>query len=118
MTTVSSAPKSLGKHLAAIRDDRDLSLREVEELSNNLVSNAYLSQIETGKIHHPSPNILHALADVYKTSYEQLMRMAGYINSNGKEKNPKRISTLGSLNLTEAEEIELVEYLKFRRAQN
>ncbi|MEN9557840.1 MAG: hypothetical protein RL141_209 [Candidatus Parcubacteria bacterium] len=116
MTTPASKP--LGKHLAAIRDDRGFSLREVQIRSKNFVSNAYLSQIETGKIRQPSPNTLHALADVYSTSYEQLMRMAGYISAvNNKEKEVKKISTLASLNLTEAEEMDLVEYLKFRRSQ-
>jgi transcriptional regulator with XRE-family HTH domain len=109
---------ALGQHLAAVRADRKLSLRRVEELTNKLVSNAYLSQIETGKILQPSPNILHALAEVYRASYEQLMQMAGYIK-------PRpdagvvhgRAATFAALNLTEAEEKELLDYLKFRRSQ-
>lgn len=106
----------LGNHLAAIRNERGFSLRQVEELSNNLVSNAYLSQIETGRVRHPSPNILHSLAEVYKTDYGQLMKMAGYIGSaTDRSNNSRRIATLSSLNVTEAEEMELVEYLKFRR---
>jgi transcriptional regulator with XRE-family HTH domain len=70
---------ALGQHLASIRTARGYSLRQVEELTNKLVSNAYLSQIENNKIQKPSPNILHALARVYQTSYEQLMEFAGYI---------------------------------------
>lgn len=107
---------TLGNHLAAIRNERGFSLRQVEELSNHLVSNAYLSQIETGRVHHPSPNILHSLAEVYKTDYEMLMKMAGYIGVTSKRNNRSdRIATLASLNVSEAEELELVEYLKFRR---
>jgi len=45
-----------------------MSLRQVEEATEKEVSNAYLSQLETGKIVKPSPNILHALARVYSTS--------------------------------------------------
>jgi HTH-type transcriptional regulator, competence development regulator len=109
--------ETLAKHLAAIRADRGLSLRQVEELTNKLVSNAYLSQIEKGKIQHPSPNILYSLAQVYKTSYEQLMEMAGYINvKHKKDSLHGRAATFAALNLTEAEENELLEYLKFRRA--
>jgi len=48
----------------------------VEEATNKEVSNAYLSQLENDKITKPSPNILHALASVYKTSYEDLMARA------------------------------------------
>jgi len=106
----------LGQHLAAIRSDRGLSLRQVEEMTKNVVSNGYLSQIETGKVRHPSPNILHALSEVYKTSYEKLMVMAGYIVAQ-RTRNAQtgRIATLSSLNVSQAEEMELVEYLKFRR---
>lgn len=107
---------ALGQHLAAIRNDRGLSLRQVEELTNKLVSNAYLSQIETGKIAHPSPNILHALSQVFRTSYENLMELAGYINAKpGRDGVHGRAATFAELNLSEAEERELLEYLKFKR---
>ena len=56
-----------------------MTLRQVEEATNKEVSNAYLSQIENDKIQKPSPNVLHALAEIYGISYEQLMEMAGYI---------------------------------------
>ena len=106
----------LGRHLAAIRDDRGLSLRRVEELTNKLVSNAYLSQIETGKISQPSPNILHALSVLYRTSYETLMELAGYIvSSHTPDEAHGRAATFAELNLTEAEEAELLAYLKFKR---
>jgi len=39
-----------------------------------------LSQIENNKIKKPSPNILHALAELYAISFENLMDMAGYIS--------------------------------------
>lgn len=106
----------LGQHLAAIRSDRKLSLRRVEELTNKIVSNAYLSQIETGKIQQPSPNILHELARVYQTSYENLMEIAGYIvGTHSTGSTHGRAATFAALNLTEAEERELLEYLKFKR---
>ena len=115
---VEQSRSALGQHLAAVRTDRKLSLRRVEELTSKLVSNAYLSQIENGKILHPSPNILHALAEVYRTSYEQLMEMAGYINARPEKRALHgRAATFAALNLTEAEERELLEYLKFRRSQ-
>jgi transcriptional regulator with XRE-family HTH domain len=107
----------LGQHLAAIRADRDFSLRTVEELTNRMVSNAYLSQIEKGKIQQPSPNILHELARVYNTSYEQLMELAGYIvGKHTPDATHGRAATFAALNLTEAEERELLQYLQFKRS--
>ena len=75
---------TLGQYLASIRTDRKMTLREVEEATNKQVSNAYLSQIETGKIQKPSPNILHALAELYAINFEKLMEMAGYLISRHK----------------------------------
>ena len=77
---------TLGQYLASIRADRRLTLRQVEEATNKEVSNAYLSQIENDKIRKPSPNVLHALAEIYGISYEQLMDMAGYITSAARRK--------------------------------
>lgn len=110
------SPSKLGQHLAAIRNDRGFSLRQVEELTKKVVSNAYLSQIENGKIQQPSPNILHALSTIYKTSYETLMEMAGYIvNQQRPGEAHGKAATFAELNLTEAEEKELLEYIKFKR---
>ena len=67
---------SLGKYLARTRKESQLSLRAVEAEAG--VSNAYLSQLETGKIKTPSPSVLHALALRYDVSYAYLMQLAGY----------------------------------------
>lgn len=107
---------SLGKYLASIRADRGLTLRQVEEATNKEVSNAYLSQIENDKIKKPSPNVLHALAEIYGIDYEQLMEMAGYITSTrGEGERHGRVATFAEHNLTPAEERELIDYLKFIR---
>lgn len=66
----------LGNYLARARKDRGLSLRAVE--SDTRISNAYLSQLETGKIKTPSPTVLHSLALRYDISYGHLMNLAGY----------------------------------------
>lgn len=71
--------EALGAYLKSLRTGLDLSLRQVEEISDNQVSNAYLSQLENGKISKPSPHILHALAAAYNAPYEKLMERAGYI---------------------------------------
>jgi transcriptional regulator with XRE-family HTH domain len=58
-------PNELGGLLADLRTAKGLSLRQVEEATGKAVSNAYLSQLEKGKIRKPSPNVLHSLAEVY-----------------------------------------------------
>jgi transcriptional regulator with XRE-family HTH domain len=56
---------ALGALLADLRTAKGMSLREVGEATGRAVSNAYLSQLENGKINKPSPNVLHSLAEVY-----------------------------------------------------
>src|SRR5512145_5611 len=75
----SERPSGLGDLLADLRAARGLSLRQVEEATDKAVSNAYLSQLEKGKIRKPSPNVLHGLAAVYAVPYEVLMEKAGYL---------------------------------------
>lgn len=95
-----------------------MSLRKVEEASNKEVSNAYLSQLETGKITQPSPNVLNTLSDIYKIDYVQLMELAGYmtpIASRGATERHGRVATFAEHNLTPEEEGELIQYLQFLR---
>ena len=107
-----SPEDSLGAHLARLRTAAGLSLRDVEEATDKQVSNAYLSQLENDKIAKPSPNILEALAQVYKTEYEDLMRRAGYL-STGRAK----AATFAIQGLTPDEEKALLDYLAFIRKQ-
>lgn len=114
----SAAKMPLGQYLASIRTDRKLTLRQVEEATKKQVSNAYLSQIENGKIQKPSPNILHALAELYDISFEGLMDMAGYLSSSAKRGEGERhgrAATFAEHNLTAEEESELLQYLDFIR---
>jgi HTH-type transcriptional regulator, competence development regulator len=109
---------SLGKYLAAVRADRKMTLRQVEEVSDNEISNAYLSQLENDKISKPSPNILHTLSNIYSVEYDRLMELAGYITSTANRVSGVRhgrMPTFSEFNLTPAEEAELVDYLKFLR---
>jgi HTH-type transcriptional regulator, competence development regulator len=110
---------SLGKHLSLLRAAAGLTLRQVEEATDKEVSNAYLSQLEKDKISKPSPNILHALADVYKTPYEDLMERAGYIGSGISSAKGRRaqVPTFAVGSLTPEEENALLQYLIFIREQ-
>lgn len=96
-----------------------MSLRDVEEGTGKSVSNAYLSQIEHGKIAKPSPNILHSLAAVYAVPYELLMEKAGFIVATGKRTDGSkhgRVATFADKNLTDEEEEELLRYLGYLRS--
>jgi transcriptional regulator with XRE-family HTH domain len=106
----------LGALLSDLRLAKGLSLREVEEASDKAVSNAYLSQLENGKIKKPSPNVLHSLAEVYVVPYEALMEKAGYLlpsESGGGRR--KRLAAFAIDDLTAEEEEELLKYLAFLR---
>ena len=113
------APKlTFGKHLARLRNATGLTLRQVEDASGKEVSNAYLSQLENDKITKPSPNVLHVLAGIYSTSYEDLMERAGYFPASSTEARQARVATFAVENLTPDEEKALIEYLAFIRKQH
>jgi transcriptional regulator with XRE-family HTH domain len=106
----------LGSLLADLRMAKGFSLREVEEASGKAVSNAYLSQLENGKIKKPSPNVLHSLAEVYVVPYEALMEKAGYLlPSEGGGGHRKKLTAFAIDDLTAEEEEELLKYLAFLR---
>ena len=105
----------LGAYLRSLRDAKGLTLRQVEESTR--VSNAFLSQLESGKVKQPSPAILYKLAQLYDVPYETLMERAGYPVPKSPPAMPSEPSDnfrrLGSL--TEEEEQALLDYLVFLR---
>jgi transcriptional regulator with XRE-family HTH domain len=112
-------PSELGVVLSDLRKAKGFSLREVEQATGNAVSNAYLSQLENGKIKKPSPNVLHSLAEVYVVPYETLMERAGYLlPSEGKRSGRRRrLAAFAIDDLTAEEEEELLKYLAFLRSR-
>jgi transcriptional regulator with XRE-family HTH domain len=109
-----------GQYLAGLRAASGMSLRQVEGATKKEVSNAYLSQLENGKISKPSPNILHALARIYSVSYEDLMGRAGYFASDteAEERRRGKVAAFAIKNLTPEEEKALIGYLAFIRKTN
>src|SRR6266516_1748952 len=79
-----SRATGLGLELRRIRKHRGLTLRQVE--SKTGISNAYLSQLETGRAGNSSPPMLQKLADIYDVEYEALIRAAGYLSSTGQRR--------------------------------
>jgi len=110
-------PSVLGVVLADLRKAKGLSLREVQEATNQAVSNAYLSQLEHLKIKKPSPNVLRSLAEVYGVPYETLMEKAGYLAPDTVERDGprRRLAVFAIDDLTAEEEEELLKYLAFLR---
>jgi transcriptional regulator with XRE-family HTH domain len=123
MPKASGGPEtsSLGTYLADARAAKKLKLRDVEEATDGAVSNAYLSQIENGKIKQPSPNILYHLSVVYGRPYDQLMEKAGYIveSTSSPQRNKKhgKAATFAVDDLTSEEEEELLKYLAYLRSR-
>ena len=113
-------PNELPGLLADLRVAKGLSLRQVEEATDQAVSNAYLSQLEKGKIRKPSPNVLHSLAAVYAVPYESLMEKAGYLlpSDGNKGDRRRRLAAFAIDDLTAEEEEELLKYLAFLRSRN
>ncbi|MCP4607021.1 MAG: helix-turn-helix transcriptional regulator [Proteobacteria bacterium] len=66
----------LGDKLKKTRGKLNLTLRRVQKDTG--ISNAYLSQIEHGKIKKPSAEMLEKLAVYYKLDISELLSLAGY----------------------------------------
>ena len=112
-------PHELGVILSDLRRAKGFSLREIEEATGKTVSNAYLSQLENGKIQKPSHNVLHSLARVYAVPYETLMEKAGYLLPSEEEKigHRRRLAVFSIDDLSVEEEEELLKYLAFLRTR-
>ena len=120
-TTGGDGGNALGRFLQKARSDKKLSLRAVEDATGGDVSNAYLSQLETGKVTKPSPHILYSLSEVYGVPYETLMQRAGYIvPSSAKREGEKhgKAATFAIDNLSSEEEKQLLDFLKYIRSKN
>src|SRR5690242_6324221 len=66
-----------GKRLRSVRDKSGDSLRKIEERSG--LNSGYLSQLENGKITHPSPSVLQKVAAGYELRFSDLLKWTGYV---------------------------------------
>ena len=108
------ADQTLGRFLRAARDAKALSLRDVERSTG--ISNPYLSQLESGRIKGPSPNVLFKLAELYQVDYAEMMDLAGYPSPKlGRRRTEGVLSRLGPITTDEASQ--LSEYLAFLRGR-
>ena len=111
-------PGDLGQYLRDARTALGLSLRDVEEATGHEVSNAYVSQLETGKVKKPSPHVLYALSLALSVPYDELMQRAGYIvphHDRADGAKHGRTATFSIENLSADEEEALREHLAYIR---
>jgi transcriptional regulator with XRE-family HTH domain len=107
--------KALGTFLRDSRSRHGFTLREVEAKID--ISNAYLSQLEGGKIKQPSPQILHRLCEHYGSPYTVALELAGYPVPQ-QSRTPAAARFASKLGKTTPDEEEaLVEYLRFLRTR-
>ena len=78
--------EELGKYLKEIRNNKELSLREVDKLTQ--ISYTHLNMIEHGK-RNVTPALLRNLATLYNIDYLDLYEKAGYIDLIEDEKKSK-----------------------------
>lgn len=108
--------KTLGAMLKGLREYKGFSLRYVEEQTD--ISNAYLSQLENDKARKPSANILYKLAELYQSDFKSLLSLAGIVQDAEAFNKSFGEYVFSKDNLTQEEEDELIQYLKFMRSRN
>jgi transcriptional regulator with XRE-family HTH domain len=70
-----------------LRDLRKLKGFTIRELADRSgVSAAYISQLENGNRGIPSPEVLMKFSEGLNVSYSELMEIAGYLESQGQER--------------------------------
>lgn len=107
---------ALGSFLREARNKAGLSQRDVERETG--ISNAYLSQMESGKVKEPSPRILHTLSEAYDVEYADLLMAAGYpLPELGRRRRAAFRSSNRFGPMTTDEETALKEYLDFLRSK-
>jgi transcriptional regulator with XRE-family HTH domain len=107
---------TLGSVLRAKREAVRFTLRTVEEVTG--VSNAYLSQLENGKVLKPSANILLKLSELYKIDFRYLLSLAGIVENEQEQGKSFNELVFSKEVLTKEEADELSQYLKFIRLRD
>jgi transcriptional regulator with XRE-family HTH domain len=85
------AKEKLGPTLRKAREDRGMTLRQVERETG--INNAHVSQVENGIIRRPDLALLYALASAYDIDYRHLLALAGAETGEGSERERQRMST-------------------------
>ena len=95
--------EQLGIYLKSIRNNKELSLREVNKRTG--ISYTQLNMIENGK-RNVTPALLRNLANLYNWDYLDLYEKAGYIDLIENEKN-ETLKKIGAIPLSEIETVKI-----------
>lgn len=80
MPTKTKKDFPFGKYLKSLREQKGVSLLDVEKATG--ISNAYLSQLETGtRKRLPTPDRLRQIANYYNVTMAEMMQKAGYADA-------------------------------------
>jgi transcriptional regulator with XRE-family HTH domain len=104
--------ETLGSTLRKARNDRGLSLRDVERQTG--IHNAHLSQIESGTIARPELAILWELAALYDIEYADLLELAGDSRaqgSSGRQRQRLSIAMRAMGELTPKQQDDVISYM-------
>jgi transcriptional regulator with XRE-family HTH domain len=71
-------PIQFGLYLKSLREQRGLTMRELDKRSG--VSHSYISKLESGIKGIPSPDILRKIADPLGVDYHHLLARAGHLD--------------------------------------
>lgn len=69
-----------GSYIKNVRESKNMTLNQVALYAE--ISAAQLSRIETGKRGTPKPQTIEKIAHALKVNYNELMKIAGYIEDN------------------------------------
>ena len=105
---------TLGEFLKRARNEKGMSLRDVERSSR--ISNGYLSLLESDSVKNPSPNFLYQLAELYGVSYAELMSLAGYVVPRPADPGNDSASVDLLDDLTDEERAQVGTFVRFLRA--
>ena len=106
---------ALGQYISAQRAARKISLRKLAELAN--LSHTEIYRLENGERKHPSPCVLKSIAFALNINYNELLKVAGYLDENMpiKESSRQQINC-DDLSESEIKEVErFIDYLRYKR---
>ena len=115
---------SLGAYLRDVRNERQFTLRDIEQLAKDgkigaELSSGYLSMLEQDKVKEPSPRILLALSRIYQLDYIDLMKRVGYIpdNTEVREHTPSPVAFRGASQLKKAQRERIQRIINFELSE-
>nr|WP_242835421.1 helix-turn-helix transcriptional regulator [Desulfitobacterium sp. PCE1] len=106
----------IGHYISAQRIARKISMRKLAELAR--LSHTEIYRLENGERKHPSPCVLKAIALALDLSYNELMKVAGYLEDSSPNAEFSQHIDCGDLSKDEIEEVErFIEYLRYKRTK-